>query len=70
MRDSEVKKVFRAAGPQVVEKQFIASDAKAPDGWFDSIEAALVAYKPVQAVTAPQEVADTPALRRGRPRKE
>ena len=65
------KKVFRAAGPTVVEKQFVAADAKAPDGWFDSIEAALAAYKPEQTVaTAPQEPVVAAPPRRGRPRKE
>ena len=55
-------KVFRALGPEVVEKSFVQSCEKAPDGWFFSVDEALAAF------VAENEVKSARKL--GRPRKE
>lgn len=57
-------KVFRALGPEVVEKQFVANGDPVPDGWHFDKSAALAAF----SVVAENEVKSV--RKPGRPRKE
>lgn len=77
-----MKKIFRAVSEAIVEKNFTSDDV-VPQGWYDSVSAALAAFKetdhglqrqeqtPSEEVTIPDflKPAEEPK-RRGRPRKE
>lgn len=66
------KKAFRALGPEVVEKRFIAADEPTPEGWHADQASALAAFTGESHVVRKEEApeaAEEVKPRRGRPRK-